>query len=558
MSTLRDKLEGSDRFLVGVELVSTRGTVEEARAVRALRFARELAQESRVDWVSVTDNAGGHPMLAPAALGRPIREAGGTVVVHLSCKDFNRNGLESTAWQLASEGFHDVLALTGDAPAPGVAGGAKPVFDLDSVGLLTLLTRMNAGLPASRPGSSSSAASGNAAGRTLTPTQFFSGCVVTNFKRHENEVIPQLQKLAVKVAAGARWVINQVGYDARKISELIAWTRTHLPTPVPLIGNVYVLNPTVARLFRSQQIPGVVVSDELAALCEEQGRSADRGRAFFLEFAARQVSIYRGLGYRGVYLGGVHSAEEVRTILDLTARHGAEDWRSFAREQRFSRPGEFFCYAEDPTTGLADPTRPLTALAATGPAAADTPVVTPSASRASLGDRLVYRFSKFTHTAMFTPDRGLWKLGERLTTHAADPKQGPGWMRALEHVGKSALFSCRDCGDCSLPDIAFLCPESACAKNQRNGPCGGTRDGLCEVGDFPCIWSRAYDRLKAEGRADTLLAHAPVVQDQSLRGTSSWANTWQRRDHLATPVPPHLATTSTPTNPASSRDSLSS
>jgi methylenetetrahydrofolate reductase (NADPH) len=114
-----------------------------------------------------------------------------------------------------------------------------------------------------------------------------------------------------------------------------------------------------------------IPSDELAALCEEQGRSADRGRAFFLEFAARQVSIYRGLGYRGVYLGGVHSAEEVRTILDLTARHGAEDWRSFAREQRFSRPGEFFCYAEDPTTGLADPTRPLTALAATGPAAAE-------------------------------------------------------------------------------------------------------------------------------------------------------------------------------------------
>jgi methylenetetrahydrofolate reductase (NADPH) len=532
MSTLRDKLAGSDRFLVGVELVSTRGTVEETRAVRALRFARELAQEPRVDWVSVTDNAGGHPMLAPAALGRPIREAGGTVVVHLSCKDFNRNGLESTAWQLASEGFHDVLALTGDAPAPGVAGGAKPVFDLDSVGLLTLLSRMNAGLPAARPSSASSAA-----GRTLTPTQFFSGCVVTNFKRHENEVIPQLQKLAVKVAAGARWVINQVGYDARKISELIAWSRAHLPTPVPLIGNVYVLNPTVARLFRSQQIPGVVVSDELAALCEEQGRSADRGRAFFLEFAARQVSIYRGLGYRGVYLGGVHSAEEVRTILDLAARHGAEDWRTFAREQRFSRPGEFFCYAEDPATGLADPTRPLTAIAATGAATAGTPAVAPSASRASLGDRLVYRFSKFTHTAMFTPDRGLWKLGERLTTRAADPKQGPGWMRAVEHVGKAALFGCRDCGDCSLPDIAFLCPESACAKNQRNGPCGGTRDGLCEVGDFPCIWSRAYDRLKSEGRADALLAHAPVVQDQSLRGTSSWANTWQRRDHLAAHLP---------------------
>ena len=531
MPSLRDKLEGSDRFLVGVELVSTRGTMEEARAQRAVRFARDLAREPRVDWVSVTDNAGGHPMLAPAALGRPIREAGGTVVVHLSCKDFNRNGLESTAWQLASEGFHDVLALTGDAPAPGVAGGAKPVFDLDSVGLLTLLERMNAGLPAPRPG----ATDASAPTRRLTPTRFFSGCVVTNFKRHENEVVPQLQKLAVKVAAGARWVINQVGYDSRKISELIAWSRAHLPTPVPLIGNVYVLNPTVARLFRSQQIPGVVVSDELADLCARHETTPDRGRAFFLEFAARQLSIYRGLGYRGVYLGGVHAVEDVRTILDLADRHGAEDWRTFAREQRFSRPDEFFCYAEDPATGLADPTRPNPATSAA------------TASRASLGDRWVYRFSKFTHAALFTPDRGLWKLGERLTSRAKDPAQGPGWMRAMEHAGKSVLFDCRDCGDCSLPDIAFLCPESACAKNQRNGPCGGTRDGQCEVGDFPCIWSRAYDRLKDEGRADALLAHAPVIQDQTLRGTSSWANTWQRRDHLAPRVaanPP-----SAPANP---------
>jgi methylenetetrahydrofolate reductase (NADPH) len=290
---------------------------------------------------------------------------------------------------------------------------------------------------------------------------------------------------------------------------------------VPLIGNVYVLNPTVARLFRSQQIPGVVVSDELADLCARHGAAPDRGRAFFLEFAARQISIYRGLGYRGVYLGGVHAVEDVRTILDLADRHGAEDWRTFAREQRFSRPDEFFCYAEDPATGLADPTRPNPATSAA------------TASRASLGDRWVYRFSKFTHAALFTPDRGLWKLGERLTSRAKDPTQGPGWMRAMEHAGKSVLFDCRDCGDCSLPDIAFLCPESACAKNQRNGPCGGTRDGQCEVGDFPCIWSRAYDRLKDEGRADALLAHAPVIQDQTLRGTSSWANTWQRRDHLA-------------------------
>ena len=56
--------------------------------------------------------------------------------------------------------------------------------------------------------------------------------------------------------------------------------------------------------------------------------------------------------------------------------------------------------------------------------------------------------------------------------------------------------------------------------------------------DFERIWSRAYDRLKSEGRSGDLLAHVPVLQDQSLRGTSSWANTWLGRDHLAKPVSP--------------------
>ncbi|MEI6283312.1 MAG: methylenetetrahydrofolate reductase C-terminal domain-containing protein, partial [Alphaproteobacteria bacterium] len=70
------------------------------------------------------------------------------------------------------------------------------------------------------------------------------------------------------------------------------------------------------------------------------------------------------------------------------------------------------------------------------------------------------------------------------------------------------------------------------------GPCGGTRDGRCEVDGFgDCIWLRAYERLKSDHAADQLLAHTPVVQDQSLRGTSSWANNWLARDHLTRPAP---------------------
>ncbi|MFI5356420.1 MAG: methylenetetrahydrofolate reductase C-terminal domain-containing protein [Opitutales bacterium] len=521
MTTLAERFGNPAAFAIGAELVSTRGTLAEPRAARTLEFARELADLVHLDWVSITDNAGGNPMLAPTALGRPLRAAGREVLIHLSCKDLNRNALESTAWQLASEGFENLLVLSGDASAAGVGGGAKQVFDLDSVGLLTLLGRMNAGLDVTKPKAKRPA--------RLAPTRFFPGAAVTNFKLHENEVVPQLLKAERKIAAGARFFINQIGYDARKMHELSLWFRARGHGGVPLIGNVYLLSPGVARVFRAQRIPGVTISAELAAVCERQDASPDKGRAFFLELAAKQVAIYRGLGYRGAYLGGVHAGADLERVLEIERRFAPDDWRQFARELRYSRPGEYFLYGEDPATGLADATRPNLPDEASRRAAARNVTFT-------------YRFAKFTHAAMFSPGKGLWNLGAKLSRGARDSKQGPPLMHPVEHLGKSLMFGCQDCGDCSLPDIAFLCPESSCAKNQRNGPCGGTRDGKCEVHDFECIWARAYDRLKHEGRADQLLAHTPVIQDQSLRGTSSWANTWLGRDHLA---PSHSAQTPT-------------
>src|SRR4051812_1982108 len=211
MYTLREKLAVTDRFLIGVELVSTRGTMADGQAIQTRDFAGELVRLPKVDWVSITDNAGGNPQLSPMALGKPILYAGKEVLIHLSCKDFNRNGLESAAWELASEGFPNILALSGDSPAAGYHGQGKPVFDIDSIGLLTMLGEMNRGL--SRPQTSSK--SGTTAG-----TNFFAGAVATNFKRHENEVVPQLLKLDKKIECGAKFVIAQIGFDARKSHEM--------------------------------------------------------------------------------------------------------------------------------------------------------------------------------------------------------------------------------------------------------------------------------------------------------------------------------------------------
>lgn len=507
MIPLAQILTNHEHFARGVELVTTRGTIEETKAIATLAFARELAEAASIDWVSITDNAGGNPQLSPLALGKPLLYAGMEVLIHLSCKDMNRNGLESIAWEMASEGFRNILALTGDYPASGHNGVAKPVFDVDSIGLLKLLRDMNDGLGVPMAGNGL---------RVLQSTDFFPGAVATNFKLHENEVVPQLLKLRKKIEVGARFIIGQIGFDARKQSELIAYLRTQGFGGVPLIGNVFLMSARLARFFRTGKIAGVVTSDEFCALAER--RHGDH--QFFLEFAAKQAAIFKGLGYRGVYYGGIEHMADLEAILAIEKTFGPDDWRQFARQIRFSRPGEFFYYAENGQTGLADPTR-----------------LHPDYGRSLVERRwnhnvtLGYCFSQWTHHRVFSPDRSAFRVGRRIFARAKDPNQGPYLLRLIEHASKSALFRCQDCGDCSLPNIAFLCPESACGKNQRNGPCGGTRDGRCEVADFACIWARAYDRLKSKGREQELLRHAPVIQNQALRHTSSWGNTFRGLDH---------------------------
>ncbi|MDQ8201947.1 methylenetetrahydrofolate reductase C-terminal domain-containing protein [Pelagicoccus sp. SDUM812003] len=510
MRSLREKLHESTDFLTGVELVSIRGTMAAKSALKARRFAHELVECDRVDWISITDNAGGNPQLAPHSLGKPILYAGKEVVIHLTCKDLNRNGLESEAWALHSEGFQNILAMTGDYPVAGNDGLAKPVFDIDSVGLIAMLSKMNRGFdhtelvdPSHEP--------------KYEKTAFNIGAVTTNFKRLEGELVPQYLKLRRKTQAGASFIINQIGYDSRKIHELRVYMDHHGMKRIPLIGNVYLLNPRVAKLFNSQRIPGVVVSDKLLQLCQKQADSPDKGKAFFLELAAKQVAIYRGLGYRGAYIGGAHDAETIRRALDIEKSFSDDDWKRFAREICFSQPGEYFHYQEDSSTGLADPEAPT----------APTPKSSPS---------FHYSLSRWMHDHVFAPETTFARLGRKACANAKDPAQGPAPLRVLEHASKAMLYRCRDCGDCSLPDIAYLCPESQCAKNQRNGPCGGTRDGRCEVDGYgDCIWLRAHERLKAAGNVDSLLTHRAMVQNQGLRHTSAWANNWLKRDHHAKP-----------------------
>ena len=311
MITFRERLARPGAFVVAAEVVTSRGLITAESSRRVMAMARELAADPRIDVLSITDNPGGNAMLSPDTLGTDLVSRGQEVIIHLSCKDWNRNALESRGWKLGSEGFDNVLALSGDYPVTGHKGLAAPVFDIDSVGLLSLFAEMNEGLPDAR--------------RPETPldrTDFFLGCVVTNHKRREREVMPQYFKLRKKVEAGARFVINQIGWNTRKDDELLRWIRRE-QLPLSVLANVYLLSPAAARAFNQGKIPGVVVSDELLALAERHAASPDKGRAFFFDLAAKHIAVARGLGFDGVYLGGHMPASTFGEILDLAGRSPA-------------------------------------------------------------------------------------------------------------------------------------------------------------------------------------------------------------------------------------------
>jgi methylenetetrahydrofolate reductase (NADPH) len=315
-------------------------------------------------------------------------------------------------------------------------------------------------------------------------------------------------------------VINQIGWDTRKDDELLRWIRRD-GLPVSVLANVYVLSGSAARAFHHGKIPGVVVTDDLLALAERHASSPDNGRSFFVELAAKHVAVARGLGFDGVYLGGHMPAATFGEIVDRAGAFADDDWRMFAREIQYPFADEFYFFEPDPDTGLSSDEVSASYVESKRRRTTDLPVP------------LTYRFSRRLHSAAFEPDAPLFPAGRAFYKAVERSRPLAKAAHAAEQAVKVPLFRCRDCGDCSLPDIAYVCPESQCAKNQRNGPCGGTREGLCEVYDTECIWSQAYERLKAYGEEESMLDGPPIVKDNALARTSAWANTFLGRDHHA-------------------------
>ena len=109
---------------------------------------------------------------------------------------------------------------------------------------------------------------------------------------------------------------------------------------------------------------------------------------------------------------------------------------------------------------------------------------------------------------------GVQALAERFPQKPVYPGLDTQFIGILQSQGVWTE-KCVGCGNCRLGEFAGICPIARCAKRLFNGPCGGSRDGKCEVApEMECAWQLIYDRAKALGILDRLQSIADV-QDWS-------------------------------------------
>jgi 5,10-methylenetetrahydrofolate reductase len=417
------------------------------------------------------------------------------LVPHVTCKDMNADAIVSSLMSLRRMGVRNVLALTGDKPVK-----AQGVFELESLGLLRLIKRINQdAYIQARP-------------QALADVpQFFAGAAVSPFKYSEASQMQQYYKMEKKIACGAEFLITQVGWDWRKSLELFTYLREN-NLDLPVLGNVYLLSTLTPapRLMHDIKLPGCFVSDELLAKVSSE-RVEDH-----LERAAQQVAMYEAMGAAGVDIGGVPNFELFTRILQRAAEIGP-NWEQFKENLHWPAKEAFYLYDESGARVNLSTPRPT----------------------------FHKRFFDLVHRLILDPRySGFDALRETTRFLRLNKGKGPIYkvFNSEEKAFKSMLFECEECGDCFLPENFGLCTMGGCEKGMDNAPCGdATVDGRCGNNlDRVCIGERIYlaaasedskpQAAEARGRA-RLRTAINKPRNPALAHTSSIINYLFAKDH---------------------------
>ncbi len=136
-SELQARLRSGD-FVVTAEITPPVST-DPAEFLRRAMPLKGLATA-----VNVTDGAGAKVHLSSLATAHFLVQSGIEPIFQMTCRDRNRLALQGDLLGAAALGIRNILALAGDDPKGGDQPEAKPVYDLDSKGLLAMANRMRA------------------------------------------------------------------------------------------------------------------------------------------------------------------------------------------------------------------------------------------------------------------------------------------------------------------------------------------------------------------------------------------------------------------------------
>ena len=501
--SLRNKLVNRSGFIVLAELTGGPGFKLDPIEgfLKAYREKKDaVPPEFDFAAIALPQSPGGVANIEPGAVIHSLQRQdlldGLDVVPHVTCKDMNGDAIVSSLVSLRESGIESVLALTGDKPTK-----AAGVFELESLGLLRLIRRMNhdAYLKA-KPQALNDVRS------------FFAGAAVSPFKYSEASQMQQYYKMEKKIACGAEFLITQVGWDWRKSLELFTYLK-EVGVNIPVIGNVYMLSTLTPapRLMHDIKLPGCFVSDELLAKVQSE-RVDDH-----LERAAQQVAMYKAMGAAGVDIGGVHDFEMFARILRRAVEIGA-DWEPFKENLHWPAQSEDAFYLYDESGARAR-------------------LITPYPT-------FKKRFFDFSHRAFLDPKHvGFRAFRKTMATLGTERGEGAIYklFNSSEKGFKYLLFECEECGDCFLPENFGLCTIGGCEKGMDNAPCGdATVDGHCGNNlDRLCIGERIYEAAASEddgqptegkGRQQ-LRAIINKPRNPALQHTSSIINYLFEKDH---------------------------
>jgi methylenetetrahydrofolate reductase (NADPH) len=259
------------RFVITAELVPPLSTDP------ADVLARALPLKGLAVAVNVTDGAGARAHLSSLVAARLLIENGVEPILQMTCRDRNRLALESDLLGALALGVRNILVLSGDDPAAGNQPEAKPVFDLDSRGLLALAERLSRErkLPPDQPVTGPTALFLGAADLPLDPPP---GWVPSG--------------LAAKVQAGARFIQTQFCLDTALVRRWAARLAEHgLAERVSLVIGLAPLPSARSARWMREKLFGTIIPDALIARLEQAADPRREGIAICAELMQELAAI---------------------------------------------------------------------------------------------------------------------------------------------------------------------------------------------------------------------------------------------------------------------------